>query len=268
MNFKQKLFSSLPLLLFLICSACTGISGRTVSDGRSLDPSAGDPGLSNRLEASRLLQTLSKKNDALSTFKGIGKTELMVNDTLQSARVAWLGSRPSQLRFEILDVLGRPAVRFSIDGDTLYFNSRLENRFIKKKTSDPDLKHLLSIPIKTSEVIELLSGRIPIHDHTGIQLSRRLSGDGYLLTLKKKWTGTREKIYLDENKTKIQKIETFRFPGRLVYRATFDGTRTINGFELPSNIVVTDTRGTSFKLRIDHYYTNVPVSPSAFILKQ
>ena len=252
----------MPLILFLVCSACTGISGR------SPDPSAGDTGLSNQLEASRLLQTLSKKNDTLNTFKGIGKTELILNDTRQSARVAWLGSRPSKLRFEILDVLGRPAVRFSIDGETLYFNSRLENRFVKKNTSDPDLKHLLSIPIKTSEVIELLSGRIPIQDHTRIQLSRPLSGDGYLLTLKKKWSGTCEKIYLDENKTNVQKIETFRFPGRLVYRATFDGVRSINGFELPSNIVVTDTRGTFFKLRIDHYYTNVPVSQSAFILKQ
>ena len=258
----------MPLILFLICSACTGISGRTIGADRTIGQSADATGAAKKHEASHLLQALSKKNDALNTFKGFGKTELIRNDRSQVARVAWIGSRPSKLRFEILDILGRPALRFAVDGETLYFTSHLESIFVKKNTSDADLKHLLSIPIKTDDVIDLLSGRIPITQHTGIELNRNLPGNGYVLILKRKWSGICEKIYLDENKTKIEKIELFRFPKRLVYRAIFNGSRTINGFDIPSEIVVTDTKGIFFKLRIDNYYTNVPVYPSAFILKQ
>jgi hypothetical protein len=247
-------------MLIMICSACTGISDRTA--GRP----AGAPPFDETRDTDQLLQTITRKNHALSAFKGIGKTEFILDDRVQVARVAWLGSRPSRLRLEILDPLGRSAVSLSTDGKTLYYASLAQNQFFKTDVADPDLKHLLALPIKVRDVIELLAGRIPIYPHDRIELIPSDSGYPYVLVLKRRWTGVCEKIYIDENKTRIYKIEIFQFPKGLMYRAAFNGSRFVDGFEIPSEIVVTNDKGAFFKLRIDTYFANVPVLASAFVL--
>ncbi len=254
-GFKKKyhiLFSL--LILLLLNSACTSFGKRIEGF---------EPGQS---KAETLLINFKKKNHNLKTFKGIGKINLTQNQELISARMAFLGSKPSSLRIEVLSPTGQPTLSFSAHKETIYFISHFENSFFKKRSKNANLKHLLSIQLNVSDVINLLSGRIPILNYHSCELAKNEQKDGWVLILKKRWSGVCEKIYLDENQAKIYKVEIFSSRGVLKYRAVFEGSIFIDNFEIPKTITITDNKNTLFNLRIDTYVANIEAQENVYIL--
>ncbi len=250
---KYNILLSL-LISFLLVSACTGLGKRIEGF---------EPGQS---EAETLLINLKKKNNSLKAFKGIGRINLTQNQELISARMAFLGSKPSSLRIEVLSPTGQPTLSFSAHNETIYFISHFESKFFKKRSKDANLKYLLSIHMNVSEVMELLTGRIPILDYTSCKLVRNDQKNGWVLVLKKRWSGVCEKIYLDESRTKIYKIEIFSSQDTLKYRTVFEESIFIDNFEIPKRITITDNKNTLFNLRIDTYVTNIEVQENVFVL--
>ena len=245
-----------PLIIFLLLasfffSACSQIKARVPDTDQE--------------DARTLLVKLQNKNYHLTTFKGIGTLKLWSNGRPQTARLAWTGLNPEKLRIEILGVSGQPAVSIASDGSWLYFLSHTPHRFYKKKSSRADLKRLISIPIASRDVIALLAGRVPIPEYTAAALMRNKAEDGYVLVLKKRWRGIIEKIYVDENKTDVRKVEMFDSSGALVYRATFESMQNINTYRVPLKLVISNDDSV-FQLNIEKYWADVVVSPSLFVL--
>ncbi len=241
------------LIIAFFLSACTGLTTR-VSE-RAFDSQA---------EVQNLLLKLKSKNHTLNTFKGIGKITLWNKGKSRIARVAWIGSEQEKLRIEVLNVTGQPAISFASDEKWLYFRSHTTDRFYKKRSNDASLKPLILIPIKASDVVDLLAGRVPVYEHKSAVLIE--SGDGYVLVLKKKWRGIVEKIYLDK-KANIYGVEIFNGAGSLLYRAVFGRMDKINEFQVPSKLVISNDDGVIFKLDIDKYWADVSVSSSIFSLR-
>ena len=77
-----------------------------------------------------------------------------------------------------------------------------------------------------------------------------------------------QKIYFNTNKTSANKVELFDQRGGLLYRAKFVDMQRIKGFRVPKRIDITDENGSGFSIHISKYMANIPVSESAFILKQ
>lgn len=220
---------------------------------------------SDQEEARTLLLNLQNKNYHLKTFKGIGNFKLWDKGKLQAARLAWIGFKPEKLRLEILAVSGQPAVSIANNGSWLYFLSHSPHRFYKKRSTKADLKRLISIPITYGDVIALLVGRAPIHEYNTASIIRNEAGDGYVLVLKKRWQGIIEKIYLDEKKTAVRKVEMFDSRGSLVYMAVFEKMQTINKYQVPLKLVISND-DIVFQLDIEKYWADIVVSPSMFVL--
>ncbi len=250
-----SLIFSLVAASFLF-SSCASLTGRIPEKH------------ADHVEAVNLLSSLNIKNQNLKTFKGIGRIKLWHNNNPGiDERVAWAGANPSSLRIEILGS-GYPAIKFSTDGNFLYYLdlTTKPTSFKKIRSSDACLDRLISIPIRSSDVVSLLSGRIPIHEYTSAGLIKNKLKKGYILVLKKKWRGVIEKIYLDENKSDIQKIEIFKSDGSLKYRAVFKTIQHIKGYHVPSKLVISNDDGAGFMLDIERYMADAAVSPSMFIL--
>ena len=179
--------------------------------------------------------------------------------------MAWLGSKPKKLRLEILDISGQPAASLATDGNYFYLLSHIESRFYKKHSTDDSLEKLISIPVRSSDILSFLSGQAPIYNYDRALLKKTESEDGYVLILRKNWQGIVEKIYLDQNK-EVYKVEIFNGKNSPLYRALLHGTQNINGYRIPLRLEISTDDGFYLKLDIDKYWADVYVSPSMFIL--
>lgn len=222
-----------------------------------------------RAEAHKLLLILNDTNDDLETFKGIGNIRLWKKENPAVAeRVAWVGAKPASLSIAVL-LSGHSGLRLSTDGKHFYYldAGNRNHPYKKVRTSDAGFEKILSIPIKSDDIIELLRGRIPLYDHSRAALISETSGNNYVLVLEKKWRGVIEKIHLDRGQKSVYKVEIFNGKGGLCYRAEFKSMQNIQGYRVPRLLEISNDKGDGFSLKIDRYLANVAVSPSVFVLK-
>jgi len=246
------------LILIIAClfsPACANLTGRV--------PEIEGP--SEKYEAIKLVSDLREQNAELRAFKGKGKITFWKNDKKNMvAGVAWVGSMPDRLRITIRNITGQPLLSFANDGNWFYFLSHADGQFYKKRSTDANLKRFISIPIKSIDMFSILAGRAPVVKYSSAEIVKNGSDDGYILILKKRWGHVLEKIYLDENKKEVRKVETFDGAGDLAYRAEIYGMREIQGYQIPSRLVLSNDDGSVFQLDIDRYWADVSVSPSIF----
>ena len=279
MKFTTR-YIQLPSILFIFTfffSACTILAPR-VSE-RPKDPIA--------LEAEKTLSTLKNQNLKLKTFKGVGNIKFRGSKKKDVAgRIAWVASAPDRIRISLSSVSGQPMISVASDGQWLYLISHSSGDFYKKPATASSMKRLFTIPVKTEDMVDILAGRVPIHSYDsavltdnrsqvysteGHMVSTRNGGEGsgqngYVLVLKKKWGDILEKIYLDEKKKNVHKVEMFDATGTLAYRVEFDGMRAINGYRVPSRLLISNSDGSGFQLDVDRYWPDASVSPSVFVL--
>ena len=144
-------------------------------------------------------------------------------------------------------------------------NSLRTGIFDKRHSNESNLKKLLSIPLETSEAFEFLAGRVPVHDYHSASLQKKTDSGDYILVLEKKCLKVVEKIYLDESKKKVRKVEMFDLRGSLLYRAELSRIQD-NGYQIPSRLDIASRSDGGFRLDIEKYWTNISISPSTFVL--
>jgi hypothetical protein len=215
-----------------------------------------------------LLSVIQTQNDSLKNFKGIGNIQIRQNSSLQlDQRVAWIGEKPLKLSIAVL-ISGYPAVKLATDGEWLYYLEvhGQDTTFRKFQTSDPSLKKLISVPISASDVITFLAGQIPIPKFDSAALIEEEASPGYVLVLKEKWWGVRQKIYYDQSISEIRRVDVFQRSGALKYRAEIENRQSISGFQVPRKLRLLTRDGADCLLIIDRYWVNVDLSPSVFVL--
>lgn len=249
-------------IIFSLAAASFFFTSCAILTGRTPDKSA------TQVEAVNLLSTVNKKNKSLKAFKGIGTIKLWHNNAPRfDERVAWVGANPLNLRIEVIG-LGHSAIKLSTDGRFFYYlDLTSKPPFFKKiRSTDASLDRLVSIPIRSRDIVSLLSGRAPIHDYSSAGLIQNKFKKGYILVLKKRWRGVIEKIYLDEKKSDIHKVEIFKPDGSIQYRAEFKKMQHVKGYHVPLKLVISNDEGTGFTLEVERYITDAVVSPSMFVI--
>lgn len=220
-------------------------------------------------EARMVLLALSSQNEKLKNFKGIGKIRIWHKGKKKiDEKIAWIGSDTAKISIAVL-ISGYPAIKIASDGKWVYYyeTRQEEPLYVKYPATDATLQRIVSVPIKISDIVTLLAGRAPLRDHHSADLHRQDSGLGYVLTLKKRWYGIVEKIYLAEDKKEVRKIEFFNPSGSLIFRARFDEMQTVNTYQVPARLIVSSDESTGFQLEVQKYWTGIPVSPSMFVLR-
>jgi len=255
-SLRRSFFIGFWIIVSLVLGACGGLNRRSAVEHAAPVE-----------EARQLLVSLSDANPSLSAFKGVGKIKMWNPDrSTVSERVAWVGASPESLRIEVL-VSGRSMIKFSTDGRHMYFIDLRdpEPSLTKMRTIAPDLQHLASLPVKIREIVELMAGRPPSVNYSDVHLIRQTGGDGYILVLEKWWRIT-EKIYLNKDRSEIEKVEVFNNNQRLRYRVIFNRMQDVRGYRVPARLTITDEKGAGLILDIDRYLTDVSITPSVFVL--
>lgn len=217
-------------------------------------------------EALSLVERLRTANSGLTTTKGLGRLTVRHGDRLQiDERMAWVGAPPLRLSVVIF-AAGFPALRMAGDGEWLYYqDGQGAGAPVKRiRSSDPDLQRILSIPIQTSDIIALISGRLPIKEHTTARVVPVDSGRGHALQLLK-GRQVRQTVFFDEAMSDARQMQVFD-SGALLYQADFVEMQRVGRYRVPLRLVISNAAGTSVQLVVERYWADVPVSPEMFVL--
>ncbi|MCD6185485.1 MAG: hypothetical protein J7K84_06820 [Deltaproteobacteria bacterium] len=172
---------------------------------------------------------------------------------------------------EILSTAGQPYISIAGNGKKIYFLFHHSKKFYKK-SFNADLNKIISIPVKITHIIALLTGRIPVSEYTDVLLKKNTESDVSTLILQKKNWGKKsgeivEKIFFDTKTKAVQHIEFINSKGSVVYSAAFDGIQKIKGYDIPTGFLISDNDAL-VHLDIDKYWTDIPIEPSIFKLNQ
>jgi outer membrane biogenesis lipoprotein LolB len=259
-----KAFSKVSLVAcaVLILPACACLSGKTflniqgvLHESDSVEPSI-----------RRTVEILQGKNRDIKTFKGTGRINYSAGNSASfSSDIAWVAGYDNKLLVVLRGLLGEPLARIASDGNWLYYYSHADNRYYRKHSANPSLESFISIPLKSKDIILLLSGRVPFAEFDSAIMADNES-ESPVIVLKKRWVGIVEKIYLDESRKDAVKIEMFDSTGEISYRASFDGETMVDKYRFPSRLVVSNEKGDHFAIELERCWADIPVSPSVFTL--
>ena len=254
------------MLISIVLAVLVGCSGLTAS--RSKDTQQQPPDAAARAEFQALLSALSSQNAGLKNFKGVGKIKVRQKGKLKiNEQVAWIGSENAKISLVVL-IGGHPAVKMASDGKWFYYYEIGKGEPIYKKiaASNANLKRIISISIQTADILSLLAGKVPIREHHSLSLEKQDTQPGYILVLRKRWWGIIEKIYLDEDKTRVHQVEFYNRSGSLIYSARFDEMQSINDYLVPARLSITNGKDADFVLDVRKFWTDVAVNDSMFVL--
>jgi len=249
-------------ILFGFVAGCSRMTTGLARDGQP------PPNAAAQAEAQALLAIIGSRNDGLNDFKGRGAIKVWQEGRLKlKEKVYWIGSGTDKVRV-VLTVGGLPAVKIASDGKWFYYYEVAAGDPIYKKikASNANLKRILSISIHTDDVLSLLAGRVPIREHHSVLLEPAATGPGYVLILKKRWWGIRQKIYLDPSKVHVEQVEFYSRSGSLIYRARFDAMQPVKEYLVPAKLTITNGNDANFELDIKDFWADVAVTPSMFVL--
>lgn len=217
-------------------------------------------------EVANILLNLGQVNADLSTFKGTGKIKLWKKNSIQVVRAAWTGARPDKVRIVIQGITGFPVASMAADGDWFYLLSYSQDSFYKSEVHNPNLEMLVSIPVTAGDVIQLISGAVPIRRYQSSNLIQLPAETGFVLSLMGERGADVEKIYLDQARIRVYKIEMFTPEGKFSYRVDIDGETEVDGFRIPEKLVFSNDDGSGFQLDVDKFWPNAAVSPDMFVI--
>lgn len=213
--------------------------------------------------AQQFVERLYDKNRGLKGFKGIGKVVFRRPDGQQSSRVAWMGLFPDKLRVELFSI-GQPIAKMAIDGQWFYLLSHTKNKFYKTESANPSLKRLVDVPVKTRDMIALLSGRTPLAPFHFAAI--RNTEEKTELTLKR-WGRTVQRIYLYPENAAVQTIQWLQSKDDIQWEATLADFRDVGGWAIPFFLRFSDKEGAEFSIKVDRFWTDVDLDMSRFSLQ-
>lgn len=259
---KKYFRFSLIVCAVLFLPACAGILEKIprIISGDIQARDSVEPAVRN------ILDVLQDKNRDIKTFKGTGRVNysLKNRDTV-SSNIAWVAGDENKILIVLRGLLGEPLARIATDGEWLYFFSHMDNSYYKKRSANGSMESFISIPLKTKDIILLLSGRIPVAEFDSAVIVDH-DTEPAVIVLKKRWLGVVEKIYMDESMKDAVKVELFDSMGEIIYRASFEGENNVNEYSFPSRLFFSNDKGDYFTIDLERCWADIPVSSSIFIL--
>lgn len=250
------LFAFLALALL---SGCSLLGRGLVSEERAAES----------MRAQQVIDRLAHVNSELVAFKGIGRIKIQGQspDSMSiNERAAWVAERPHNLSLVILSS-GRPVFKMATDGRHLYLVDLTNpgQSYRKLRSADAGFERLISLPLKPSDVVAFLAGRIPIAEYSAAQFTKSDADDRYVLTLKNWWQVV-QKVYLDDAGSRVREVEYFGYDGKLRYRVQFESMQEVKGYLVPVRVLISDDSGIGVQIDIDRFIADAPVTPSMFVL--
>jgi hypothetical protein len=219
-------------------------------------------GKSSDPRAEKIIHRTQAFNAQISTSKGTGQLTLTRGFRKEEYKIAWAAQSPNRLRMTLL-MSGHPVETIAATGQWVTFVSHTgAHKPHSAVSADPDLNPYINIPLRLSELVNLLLGRVPERSFDKAWIlpempdtvfaSQSFSPEIQEWTTNEDGITTRYRV-LDKEMNVIFQIWYSRFFKQ-------------DKYTLPGLITIEDGEQRSMKIALNNIIPNIPVKESVFRL--
>lgn len=121
-----------------------------------------DPAMDKK--ARKMVTAARNFNARITTSKGTGHLETHIGGRRERYKIAWAAQAPNRLRLTLL-LSGHPVETIAASGSRVTFISHTgAHKTHSTLSDDPDLESYIGVPVRLSEMVTLLLGRVPVRE--------------------------------------------------------------------------------------------------------
>lgn len=246
--------------ILLTLPACGGLLSTIPVGPTPIEPEPDSP------EIAAILDRLASRNPHVHSLKGLARIKLWDSRQAQHARTAWTISRPDKIRILLMGITGFPVASLASDGEWVTLMSHTENRFYRDRNPDADLERVLNLRVHTRDVIQIVSGGLPIRHHAASRLEDMENGRTSLLVLLAQTGFPVQRVLLDDTLNTVIHSEFYDESGDLEYRVGFENWAVVEESPLPFRITLENGKENGLILDMERFWINPAVSGDMFVL--
>ncbi len=223
-----------------------------------------DPGQDQK--AGQTAFALLSRNQEIKTSKGVAWVRLDTDSRKDKFRLAWIVQAPDRARLTLLSS-GILYETIIADGTAVRFISHTnEHKPYTTHVSDPDMEKLIHIPIKLSEIILILSGRLPVTEFDDAWFSSD-PPDQTRISLKKKDSTSLYQLELDSSGI-LRHLTAQKRNQAFLYGIEYRSWEKIQGYNVPTALTIKDRIERTLHLEMSTFQINVSIKEGVFWLTE
>jgi hypothetical protein len=204
----------------------------------------------------------------ITAVRGKGWIQFETEKVNERYRIAWAAVYPDKIRLTLL-LYGSPIETIIFNGEKLSFLSHTgRHSLYTRKARDPDMESYIDIPVRVSELILILLGRLPLTGGEDIYFSPEDPYDDSSLSII---------VVRDENKERIQhisldserKISCIQFrhiAGELFYEVLIQQYMSFSFGDIPVQLEVRDNKKRKLFIEITDFEPQTHIKDKVFQL--
>jgi len=205
-------------------------------------------------------------NQSIITSKGTGWATLETNTKTDKYKMVWAAVFPHKIRITFL-VSGHPIETIITTGEKITFLSHTgKHAKYSYDSKDPKMNDYIKVPIKISEMILILLGRLPVKNFNAAYFSP-LDTSLTRISLEQRWKGVTQILHFN-SRGKIDSLKSIGLSGKLLYEITFKKYKTYKFGDIPTQIEILDKDDRKLSLDIQRFWPNLPIKDSVFQLTE
>ncbi|MEE4362538.1 MAG: DUF4292 domain-containing protein [Desulfotignum sp.] len=205
---------------------------------------------------------IRKMNQDIRTSKGTGRVRLESGNSIQTFQIAWAAQAPDRVRMTFT-ASGLPVETIVADGSRVTFISHTgRHRPYSPASENPDLEPYTQVPVRLSDLISLLLGRIPVQNFDDAWF---LPDDPFRIRLRKKFSSLSQEMLLhpDDTLNMLRLLDRENTARWEIHYHAFD---RIKKHMVPVHMTITSGSLQKVQVRITRFWPNIPVKESVFQL--
>ena len=216
-------------------------------------------------EGIRLISLLERREKDFQNFRGVGKLQFKSGPS-KTMKIAWIGSRPGNLRLEMLGMWGQPLATFLLKEPTFCLYIVKDNVCYEGKSTAHNLSKLLTVSVESEDLFAVLSGHPPLPTFQKVRTRKLEGGTAQTLSLFGKWRKIIQKMWVSDTHNAVEKVESFDRFGDVKYTILFSDFKRHGRHLVPYEIQIVRPRGTEIVLNIQKFENGIAIPDKAFEL--
>lgn len=205
-------------------------------------------------------------NSHILTGKGSGWAKLQTKTKVTRYKIAWAAVFPDKIRLTFI-ISGFPVETIITTGEKVTFFSHTgEHTKYSYPSQDPDMEDYIQVPVKMSEVISILLGRLPVKRFDDAYFSPQDSSLSTII-LKQKFKTTTQSLYINSN-GKTDRLVNSSGAEDLLYEMIIKKYKPYGPGDIPVEIEIKDKNGRKLTLEIRNFQPNPPIKDALFELTE
>ena len=238
----------LLLIAILTAPGCTLLG---LQSGKSSDP-----------DAEEIIHHTRAFNAPITTSKGTGELTLTRGLRRETYKIAWAAQSPNRLRMTLL-MSGHPVETIAATGQWVTFVSHTGAHNVHSAVSaDPDLNPYINIPLRLSELVSLLLGKLPERPFDRAWIPPEAPGTVFA---SQSFSRQIQQWVTDENGT-TNRYRVFDKKMNVIFQIWYSRFFTQDEFTFPGLITIKDGQQMGMEISFKNIILNIPIKESVFRL--